>query len=86
MTTITLRQAIRLVNFFGQALFQNGPIAEVGVNGVTHEVLLAIVADRLRSFQKGAVRLQGERLRADAHRGSAALVAAAHHRAHAARR
>ena len=36
-------------------LFQNGPIAEdgVGVNGVTHEVLLAIVADRLRSFQQG---------------------------------
>jgi hypothetical protein len=34
-------------------LFQNGPIAEVGVNGVTHEVLLTIVADRLRSFQKG---------------------------------
>jgi hypothetical protein len=33
--------------------FQNGPIAEAGVNGVTHEVLLAIVADRLRSFQKG---------------------------------
>ncbi len=36
-------------------LFQNGPISEegVGVNGITHEVLLAIVADRLRSFQKG---------------------------------
>ena len=34
-------------------LFQNGPINEVGVNGVTQEVLLAIVADRLRSFQKG---------------------------------
>lgn len=34
-------------------LFQNGPIAEAGVNGITHEVLLAIVADRLRSFQKG---------------------------------
>lgn len=33
--------------------FQNGPIAETGVNGITHEVLLAIVADRLRSFQKG---------------------------------
>lgn len=33
--------------------FQNGPIAEAGVNGLTHEVLLAIVADRLRSFQKG---------------------------------
>lgn len=33
--------------------FQNGPIAEVGVNGLTHEALLAVVADRLRSFQKG---------------------------------
>ncbi len=34
-------------------LFQNGPIPEVGANGVTHEALLAIVADRLRSFQAG---------------------------------
>lgn len=34
-------------------LFQNGPIPEVGVNGVTQEVLLSIVADRLRSFQAG---------------------------------
>jgi hypothetical protein len=34
-------------------LFQNGPIAEVGVNGLTQEALLAIVADRLRSFQTG---------------------------------
>lgn len=34
--------------------FQNGPIAEVGVNGVTQEVLLAIVIDRLRSFQAGS--------------------------------
>jgi hypothetical protein len=33
--------------------FQNGPIAEHGVNGVTQEVLLAIVADRLESFQAG---------------------------------
>lgn len=33
--------------------FQNGPIAEVGVNGVTQEILLAIVIDRLRSFQAG---------------------------------
>jgi len=33
--------------------FQNGPVPENGVNGLTHEVLLAIVADRLRSFQKG---------------------------------
>lgn len=34
-------------------LFQNGPIAEVGVNGVTHEALLAVLADRLRCFQSG---------------------------------
>ena len=34
-------------------LFQNGPINENGVNGITQEVLLAIVADRLRSFQAG---------------------------------
>lgn len=34
-------------------LFQNGPIAQVGVNGLTHEALLAIVADRLRGFQEG---------------------------------
>ena len=33
--------------------FQNGPIAEVGTNGVTHEALLAIVIDRLESFQAG---------------------------------
>jgi hypothetical protein len=33
--------------------FQNGPIKEAGVNGVTHEALLAIVVDRLQSFQKG---------------------------------
>lgn len=35
-------------------LFQNGPIPEVGVNGLTHEALLAVIADRLRCFQKGA--------------------------------
>lgn len=34
-------------------LFQNGPIAEVGVNGVTHEALLAILIDRLEAFQRG---------------------------------
>ena len=33
--------------------FQNGPIAEVGVNGITQEILLNIVADRLDCFQKG---------------------------------
>jgi len=34
-------------------LFQNGPIADVGVNGITHEVLLAILIDRLERFQSG---------------------------------
>lgn len=34
-------------------LFQNGPIAEAGVNGITQEVLIAICIDRLRSFQAG---------------------------------
>jgi hypothetical protein len=35
--------------------FQNGPIGSdgTGVNGITQEVLLSIVADRLRSFQQG---------------------------------
>jgi hypothetical protein len=35
--------------------FQNGPIKNpaTDVNGLTQEVLLAIVADRLRSFQAG---------------------------------
>lgn len=34
-------------------LFQNGPIKEADVNGVTEQSLLAIVIDRLQSFQKG---------------------------------
>jgi len=33
--------------------FQNGPINEVGVNGLTHEALIAILLDRMRSFQSG---------------------------------
>lgn len=32
-------------------LFQKGPIAEEGVNGISNEALLAIVEDRLKSFQ-----------------------------------
>jgi hypothetical protein len=34
--------------------FQDGPIKEVGTNGITHEALLAILIDRLESFQRGA--------------------------------
>lgn len=33
--------------------FQNGPIKEAGVNGISGEALLAIVIDRLRCFQAG---------------------------------
>lgn len=36
--------------------FQDGPIREVGQNGVTQEALLAVVIDRLRSFQNGPFR------------------------------
>jgi hypothetical protein len=33
--------------------FQNGPVPEVGTNGVTHEALLAVLIDRLTGFQAG---------------------------------
>ena len=33
--------------------FQNGPIKESGVNGISGESLIAIVIDRLECFQKG---------------------------------
>lgn len=33
--------------------FQNGPIQEHGINGVSNEALLAVVIDRLRGFQAG---------------------------------
>ena len=34
-------------------VFQNGGIKEAGLNGITYEVLLAILADRLRGIQDG---------------------------------
>jgi hypothetical protein len=34
-------------------VFQDGPVKEHGINGVTECGLLAIVADRLRCFQEG---------------------------------
>jgi hypothetical protein len=33
--------------------FQNGPIQEHGVNGISNEALLAVVEDRLLGFQSG---------------------------------
>ncbi|MCC7424805.1 MAG: hypothetical protein IT428_31425 [Planctomycetaceae bacterium] len=34
--------------------FQNGPIGEVGIRGLSNEALLAVVEDRLKGFQSGA--------------------------------
>jgi len=33
--------------------FQNGPLREVGANGITNEALLAILIDRMEGFQSG---------------------------------
>jgi hypothetical protein len=33
--------------------FQNGPIKETGINGISNEALLAIIEDRLVGFQSG---------------------------------
>ena len=43
-------------NIFAAISFQNGPVKEFGVNGCHQEDLLAIVLDRLESFQKGPFR------------------------------
>ena len=40
-------------NNLGEASFQNGPIQENGVNGLTNEAMLAIVKHRLEGFQSG---------------------------------
>jgi len=34
-------------------VFQNGPISETGVNGISNESLLAIIEDRLIAFEAG---------------------------------
>jgi hypothetical protein len=46
-----VRQGVMVHTLIG---FQNGPIIEAGVNGISQEALLAVVIDRLRSFQAGA--------------------------------
>lgn len=40
-------------SFRVEIMFQKGPIQEAGVNGISQEALLAVVIDRLRSFQAG---------------------------------
>lgn len=41
------------VSRMAEIVFQNGPIKEAGINGITNEALLAIVEDRLSGFQSG---------------------------------
>ena len=45
-----------------QIRFQKGGIAENGVNGLTHEVLLAILIDRLAAFQSGPFKCEENRV------------------------
>jgi hypothetical protein len=33
--------------------FQNGPVLEAGINGITQEALITVCIDRLRCFQSG---------------------------------
>ncbi len=42
----------RPIAIMGQVQFQKGPIKESGVNGVMNEDLIAMVIDRLQSFQE----------------------------------
>jgi hypothetical protein len=37
----------------GLMLFQNGLVTETGIGGITNEVLIAIVIDRLQGYQAG---------------------------------
>lgn len=47
------QRGTRLMRACCDIRFQNGPIQEFGVNGISNEVLLAIVEDRLLGFQSG---------------------------------
>lgn len=49
---------------FCRVNFQNGPIKEAGVNGITEQALLAIVLDRLEGFQSGPFRCRENALAA----------------------
>lgn len=50
---ITIVDGERVLGPTWNIKFQNGPIAEVGTNGLTHEALLAVCIDRLECFQNG---------------------------------
>lgn len=51
--SVKLPDTTSRVGEFGSIQFQNGPVKEFGVNGCHQEDLLAIVIDRLQSFQAG---------------------------------
>ena len=53
MSRESLEKAQQMLKAVHDIRFQDGPIAEVGTNGITHEALLAIIEDRLKSFQAG---------------------------------
>jgi hypothetical protein len=42
-----------IVESFARVKFQKGPVKENGINGCHQEDLIAIVIDRLQSFQEG---------------------------------
>lgn len=47
---------------FSEIEFQNGPINEAGVNGITDEALLAVVIDRMKGFETGPYTCSENRL------------------------
>jgi len=47
------REQIPAADDAADVIFQNGPIPENGVNGLTQEALIAICIDRLEGFQSG---------------------------------
>ena len=49
---VTTTDQTKPTEIVGQVQFQKGPIKEVGVNGVMNEDLIAMVIDRLQSFQE----------------------------------
>jgi hypothetical protein len=53
MSSESLQQAMSMSKVVTDIHFQNGPILEAGINGITQEALLAIVEDRLIGFQSG---------------------------------
>ena len=53
MSSEDLRKAQAMLHAVHDIHFQNGTLSEAGINGLTNEILLAIVIDRLEGFQSG---------------------------------